>query len=319
MIKVIYHCYGGSHSSVTTAGIHLGLLPWDRIPNASEILQVPHFDGNEPIAHGHFRLIGYDYAGNEVYVLGKRTLGRNVTCLLQKVAQIIGCSHALYPVDTTAPVNLLMIFGGFLSRGLKLAPLGRPLVILGTQLAYFRFVQLADQVEENLRKRNKEQLSSLEQIPTPRVVFYICPQDFRLALLTAGFHLYSEAPDDFVLEWALEQKQFSGEIGTISYLGSHEGHDLYLVGAAGEPQIVARTLRELRNLLRVSRADWYVVESHLTPSLFYRGVALFFKLLGWRKAIRFFEKRVFRKLIHACRHEGYRVKASLKDGVLDET
>ncbi|HBC94637.1 MAG TPA: hypothetical protein DCZ10_17500, partial [Pelotomaculum sp.] len=26
-MKVIYHCHGGTHSSVTAAAIHLGMLP----------------------------------------------------------------------------------------------------------------------------------------------------------------------------------------------------------------------------------------------------------------------------------------------------
>lgn len=317
MIKVIYHCYGGSHSSVTTAGIHLGILPRDRVPGARELLQVPHFDGDEPLTHGHFRLIGHDWAGNEVYVLGKRTLGRNVTLLLQKAAQIFGRDHALYPVDTTGPINLFMVLGGFLSRRLKMVALGRPLVILGTRLAYFRFVQLADQVEEELRKRVQERQNYRERAFPRRTVFYLCSQDYRLALLTAGFHLYPGAEDDFVLKWVFGQKQVTGEVGTLAHVGSRDTCDLYLAGAGRDPQVVARTLRELRNLLGIPQMDWCVVESQVRPSWFYRGLAHLFRFFGWVEGLRFFEKRVFRKTIAACRAEGARVQARLKEGVLD--
>ncbi len=317
MTKVIYHCYGGSHSSVTTAGIHLGLLPRDRIPGARELLQVPHFDGNEAVAPGHFRVMGYDWAGNEVYVLGKRTLGRSFTFLLQKAAQILGCSHALYPVDTTEPINLLMVFGGFLSRRLKMVAAGRPLVILGTQLAYFRFVELADQVEENLRKRSGENHNSREQFSSPRAVFYICPQDYRLALLSAGFHLYPEAHGDFILKWASQQKKVTGKIGTVSCLGSAGGYHLYVLGGGGEPQIVARTLRELRNLLGIPRSHFYVVESCVAPPLLFRWLALIFKIFTWSEGLRLLEKKVFRSMMEACRDEGNRVKTTIKEGVLD--
>jgi hypothetical protein len=34
-MKIIYHCYGGTHSSVIAAAIHLGLLPEDRVPGGN--------------------------------------------------------------------------------------------------------------------------------------------------------------------------------------------------------------------------------------------------------------------------------------------
>ena len=43
-MKIIYHCYGGSHSSVIAAALHLGLLAKDRIPNETELMAIPYFD-----------------------------------------------------------------------------------------------------------------------------------------------------------------------------------------------------------------------------------------------------------------------------------
>ncbi|MGB9791276.1 MAG: DUF3189 family protein, partial [Thermacetogeniaceae bacterium] len=126
-IKVIYHCYGGSHSSVTAAGIHLGLLPRERVASAEELLKLPHFDAAEKIVHGHFRYMGKSGSEIEVYALGKKTLGSGVSVLLEKLARIAGCQ--VYAVDTTGLVNPLMIVGGVLSRRLRLVAIGRPLVV----------------------------------------------------------------------------------------------------------------------------------------------------------------------------------------------
>jgi len=43
-LKVIYHCYGGAHSSVTAANIHLGLLPRERTPGYRELISQKLFD-----------------------------------------------------------------------------------------------------------------------------------------------------------------------------------------------------------------------------------------------------------------------------------
>ena len=64
MAKIVFHCYGGSHSSVTAAGIYLGMLPGERTASAAELLGVPHYDRYEAVIHGRFRFIGRGiYAG----------------------------------------------------------------------------------------------------------------------------------------------------------------------------------------------------------------------------------------------------------------
>ncbi|MEG3068137.1 MAG: DUF3189 family protein [Syntrophaceticus schinkii] len=116
MAKIIYHCYGGSHSSVTAAGIHLGILPRKRVANTAELLGVPYYDEYQPVTHGRLRFIGRDVLGNEVFVLGKRTAGPDTTIFLHNIAELFDCGEEIYPVDTTFPVNPLMVIGGFLSR-----------------------------------------------------------------------------------------------------------------------------------------------------------------------------------------------------------
>ena len=45
---IIYRCYGGTHSSVMAASIHLELLPGDRKPAGKELLALPYFDRIQP-------------------------------------------------------------------------------------------------------------------------------------------------------------------------------------------------------------------------------------------------------------------------------
>ncbi|HEX3010797.1 MAG TPA: DUF3189 family protein, partial [Syntrophomonadaceae bacterium] len=39
-MKIIYHCFGGSHSSVTAAAIHLGLIEKHRPPSMEELMSL---------------------------------------------------------------------------------------------------------------------------------------------------------------------------------------------------------------------------------------------------------------------------------------
>ncbi len=67
-MKIIYHCYGGSHSSVITAAIHLGFIPRDKIPKTEELMKLPFYDKQTDKDHGILRLMGKDDLGNEIYI-----------------------------------------------------------------------------------------------------------------------------------------------------------------------------------------------------------------------------------------------------------
>lgn len=311
--KVIYHCYGGSHSSVTAAGIHLGLLPRDRTATARELLKLPHFDAFEEIIHGHFRYIGRYCPDIAVYALGKKTLGMKVTLLLKKLAKIAGCADRVYPVDTTAPINPLMVVGGFLSRRLRLVAIGRPLVIFGTQLAYRRLAELVGSVESVLRKR---QTVNEDNFNLNRSVFYVCPRIFRSALPLVAFHLNPDFDDESVLKWVREKK-FSCDVGEISLIGHKDGYDIYLVGAGDEPDIVARILREFCGLIEIPSSRWFVVKAPLAGNILCFLLAKIFELLRLGKELDFCERIVFRKMLDYFRREAFRIEVGLKEGILD--
>lgn len=148
-VRVVYTCYGGTHSSPVAAAIHLGRLPRDRVPSSGELLAVPGFDRAEGDCRGRLVPVGADRWGNPVYVLPRGALSLMVVHrLLSGALAMAGRDDMpVLLVDTLACLNWPMRVGGFLSRRLHLVPAGRPLVTWGTRRAYHCLVGLVEQVE----------------------------------------------------------------------------------------------------------------------------------------------------------------------------
>ncbi|CEO89076.1 DUF3189 family protein [Syntrophaceticus schinkii] len=316
MAKIIYHCYGGSHSSVTAAGIHLGILPRKRVANTAELLGVPYYDEYQPVTHGRLRFIGRDVLGNEVFVLGKRTAGPDTTIFLHNIAELFDCGEEIYPVDTTFPVNPLMVIGGFLSRGLNLVSLGRPIVIYGTKIAYPFLAEIAADVFKTVKKNPAPSRCTLS-LPERRFLFYICPAHDRLSLLLAGLHLNPDIGDLELLNW-ITSLEFSGELGTLQYLGKADNYELYLVGAGREPEIMARTLRETRTLMKIPQLSLCIVYLQQPTSLLLKGIGKLRNFLSSKSGVLcWLEKLLLRGFVEKRRQEAYVIKTSLLEGILD--
>lgn len=149
---VIYHCYGGSHSSVTAAALHLGILPQDRLPSASEFLSIPYFDACSTGEEGIIKHMGVDGDGNQIYVAGKKSLGRRFENILYGLAEALEINREnIKMIDTNPLVNPLMKVGGFMSRRMGIVNIGRPLVIAGTMRAYFQLVDLVIKKKGEIR------------------------------------------------------------------------------------------------------------------------------------------------------------------------
>ncbi|ATW24108.1 DUF3189 family protein [Candidatus Formimonas warabiya] len=147
-MKIIYCCYGGSHSSVTAAAIHLGMLPGTRRPTFQELLSVPFYEQQKAKDHGYFRFMGFDEYRNEVYIIGKHNLGPSFEKIIRQIGEAFHIDQQeIVLVDTMPYVNLAMMIGGFTSRRLGLERIGRPIVILGTQNAYFNLVSLVHRLK----------------------------------------------------------------------------------------------------------------------------------------------------------------------------
>ncbi len=139
----IYNCFGGSHSSVTAAAIHLAMLTENKIPTAGELTALPFYDAQVNEDHGRIRFMGYDRQGHSVYITSKRNLKGHYETIMRKVMEIGGIDqNDLVFIDTMPYVNIWMIVGGYLSRRLGFTLPGRKIVIYGTQQAFFKFVHL---------------------------------------------------------------------------------------------------------------------------------------------------------------------------------
>ena len=147
-MKIIYHCFGGAHSSVTAAAIHLGLLPEGRIPASSEFTKLVFYDVQNKNTHGNLYLLGTDSSNNEIYILGRRGKSQTVEKLANDLLQALNVpEHSILMVDAAKHVNLIMRIGGLLSRHLGLVKSGRTVVIWGTQKAYPFLVRLVKEVK----------------------------------------------------------------------------------------------------------------------------------------------------------------------------
>jgi hypothetical protein len=166
-MKVIYHCYGGTHSSVTAAAIHLGLLPDDSIPEPEKFMELPLYDQQDSWEHGHIFFMGIDEWGHEVYLTARRSRPSVLEKIFAGLAEIFGVPASSYClVNAMSQVNWVMKFGGYLSRRWGLIGVGRPIVILGTRLAYPKLVRLVKTTKEKLRA-DGEKNPLLQQQPLP--------------------------------------------------------------------------------------------------------------------------------------------------------
>jgi hypothetical protein len=143
-MNIIYHCFGGSHSSVTAAAIHLGWLDKRRLPTEDELMALPFYDKTNDDDFGSIKYMGTDEFGNKVFVLGKKSLGDRFNNLLMGVAAILNRQDQLMAVNCMSRVNWSMKLGGFTSRRAGITILGRPVVSWGTRRAFWLLVNLVE-------------------------------------------------------------------------------------------------------------------------------------------------------------------------------
>ncbi|HZK34949.1 MAG TPA: DUF3189 family protein, partial [Bacillota bacterium] len=71
-MKLVYYCYGGAHTSVTCASIHLDYLPMDKVPKAEEFNKVPFYDKMDNDKLGTPVYVGRDELGIDIYIMGMK-------------------------------------------------------------------------------------------------------------------------------------------------------------------------------------------------------------------------------------------------------
>lgn len=160
-MKIIYHCYGGTHSSVTAAGIHLGLLPRDRVPERRELTSLKFFDHQDPSDVGKFFLMGKDSRGNEVYVVGRRSRPKLLYNVTEGLCRLFGIDQgSMLLVDVSSFVSTSMRAGGFMSRKMGLVRLGRPIVTWGTLRNYTLLADVVEKVFSSLGEATEKRTAS---------------------------------------------------------------------------------------------------------------------------------------------------------------
>lgn len=151
-VRIVYTCFGGTHSSPVAAAIHLGTLPRDTVPSTRQLMDLPLFDKVDGTGRGRLVFAGTDEHGHDVYVLGR---GKESAAVVERTIvsawALLGAQRVpLIVCDTLPCVNVLMRVGGWLSRGAGLVFIGRPIVLYGTRLAYRRLVRLVQEVENHI-------------------------------------------------------------------------------------------------------------------------------------------------------------------------
>ncbi len=148
---ILYHCYGGTHSSVLAAAIHLNILPEHRLPTFNEIASLPQYDRRNNSEIGEPVFYGKDEFGNKVYIQGMGKAERIVKNLLDSFLKIKGISKKQVKlINTLGNINTITRVGGFLSRNLGLIIPGRRLTVWGIQLNYSKFLKTVKRVKKEI-------------------------------------------------------------------------------------------------------------------------------------------------------------------------
>lgn len=150
-MKIIYHCYGGTHSSVIAAALHLGLLEKNRLPSAGELLACPNFDQRTNRDYGKIFYIGTDELGHQVFVMGCKNSGPVVETALREFCKIMNINDQKVTLACTVScLNILLKIGGFLSRRLNLISIGRLFLFPGSRLAFYKIRKIVEAVEDKV-------------------------------------------------------------------------------------------------------------------------------------------------------------------------
>lgn len=154
----IYNCYGGTHTSSLASEIHLKRLPADRLPTKDEILGAKYFNKLNSKDMGKFFYRGTDDEGHKVF-----TLGRGMSkALLPCVVNLLNMMHDEYGVkekfvlsNLSPTVPPAMSIGGYLSRQMGVDFLGVPLLVSGTNQAYWKIVDIVKRTKEKANSFNE--------------------------------------------------------------------------------------------------------------------------------------------------------------------
>ncbi|MFF3024396.1 DUF3189 family protein [Gottfriedia sp. NPDC057948] len=132
----IYNDYGGTHTTSLAAAYQKQLPQSERTLTTDEILNVKYFNQLTNKDFGKLIFHGNDEDGNSVYTIGRKRNKllvpalKEMTLLLQSKVHF---DEKIVFSNTSPTVPLVMSFGGFFSRGLKIDFIGVPLLVKGAK------------------------------------------------------------------------------------------------------------------------------------------------------------------------------------------
>jgi rhodanese-related sulfurtransferase len=270
-VKIIYNCYGGSHSSVTSAAIHLGLLDCAKVPCSEALWKLPYFDTQVKKDHGTLHLLGTDEFNNQVYCVGRRNMGNVVKNAINSVAEIFLIPKQDFKLVNPMPfVNMAMVIGGFTSRRLGIVPLGRPIVTWGTKLAFPQLHQLVREVKADLSPSFPIDIKPVKK----KIVIYCDYTGRNQAFIAAALHL-GISKDKLVIPRV--------PIGTINYIGTdNNGTEVYTLGVSYENKLIPKIVRGFADLYCIPKENISIAD--LTKLGKYSfGLAILLRFAGLHK------------------------------------
>lgn len=151
-MKIFYHCYGGAHTSIVCAAIHLNYLTKDDIPAAFAFKEIPFYDKMKNNDIGSTVFVGTDEYGCDIYIMGMRN-GREVVIPAIKgyLNEHYITNNDILFVNALVELHPVTALGGMLSRRLGLVSIGQPLTIWGIRRYYKIFVELVGKVQQKER------------------------------------------------------------------------------------------------------------------------------------------------------------------------
>lgn len=158
-MKIFYYCYGGAHSSVIAAALHLNKLSYPL--TYGEIINFTYFDLNSPEIKGTPTLLGTDENKNEIYFVGYGKNKEMIVKLIKSFLQVNGINDDQYLfVDALDKINWRVHLGGFVSKALKQKNIGRRFTALGILLSA-KEIQNKVETAKEISKGYRESLTKV--------------------------------------------------------------------------------------------------------------------------------------------------------------
>jgi hypothetical protein len=108
-MKLIYHCFGGTHSSVLCAALHLGIISDQQLPGYQDLIDLPYYDKVSSKQVGTIFYMGNDERGNGIYILGCRNCGPMVEKTIMEMNRLLGIDkNEVAMIDTTPCLNIII-------------------------------------------------------------------------------------------------------------------------------------------------------------------------------------------------------------------